>query len=240
MENLTYLENVTSSRRPGLLWRAVGAMVLLCCLACSVFGSSLTIGTDNAANAFPFGGPFFGNAGTDYQEAYASSDFSSPMLISGIDFFLANGFSGGLYAGTYTLTLSVISSDIGSLSATNLGSNIGSDNTLFESVALSGAAPGTLSFTGTPFLYDPSKGNLLLNISITGGSGGTGVAFQDNGGTGTSVARYQNFGINNGDGWGLVTRFDSASAVPSVPEPGMLSLLCCGLGAVVVRRFRRR
>lgn len=214
-------------------------MILLCCVfAGTILASSLTVGTDNGASAFPFGGPFYGNTGTDYQEAYAASNFSGPIAITGIDFFLANGFTGDLYGGTYTLSLSVVSSDIGSLSSTDLAGNIGSGNTVFESVALSGAAPGMLTFTGAPFLYDPSQGNLLLDISISGGSsGGKGVAFEENEGVGTSLARYQNFGIDNGDGYGLVTQFDSSNAAP---EPEMLFLMCCGLGAMAVGRLRRR
>ena len=224
-----------------LLRRAAGAIFLLGCVSVgSLFGSSLVVGTDNGANAFPFGGPFFGNPGTTYQEAYAASDFSGPELITGVDFFQAAGFSGNLYSGTYTLSFSIISANIGSLSTTNLASNIGVNNAVFDTVVLSGKAPSTLSFTGTPFMYDPSQGNLLLNISITGGSGGSGVAFQDNEGVGTGVARYQNFGTNNGLGWGLVTQFDTTSGGPAVPEPGTLSLFGLSSAAVLlVKRFRR-
>jgi hypothetical protein len=215
-------------------------MFLLSCVSVgTLFGSSLIIGSDNGANGFPFGGPYYGSVGSDYQEAYASSDFSGPTLISSIDFFLATDFTGNLYSGTYTLSLSVISSNIGSLSSTNLAGNIGSDNTLFETVALSGSAPNELTFTGTPFLYVPSLGNLLLDISVAGGSGGKGVAFEDNEGVGSAVARYQNFGTGNGLGYGLVTEFDSVSSTTAAPEPGMLSLLCCGLAGLFVRRLRR-
>jgi hypothetical protein len=220
---------------------AAGAALLLGLAASASFGSSLTVGTFSDDNAFPFGGPYYGYTGTDYQEAYASNDFSGPVLISGIDFFLAPGFTGSVYSGTYTLTLSIISSDIGSLSSTDLASNIGSDATVFETETLSGKAPNELTFTGTPFLYDPSLGNLLLDISVAGGTGGSGVAFEDNGGVGTALARYQNFGANDGDGWGLVTEFDSASGTPAVPEPGTLPLVSGALGALVVfARLRKR
>src|SRR5580698_9952647 len=228
-------------RRIEMMKRTLITLCSLCCLSIgALLGSSITVGTDNGSNNFPFSGPFYGYPGTDYQEAYASSDFTGPINITGIDFFLGAGFTGSLYAGTYTLSLSVISSNIGSLSSTNLAGNIGSDDTIFESVALSGKAPNTLAFSGTPFLYNPTLGNLLLDISITGGSGGSDVAFEDNEGSGTSLARYQNFGSNDGLGYGLVTEFVSASAAPAVPEPAMLSLLCCGLAAVVGTRLRRR
>jgi len=241
MENIAYLTNVKSSRRRVLLRRAAGTMILLCALSVgTVFGSSVTIGSDNGSNAFPFGGPFGTNTGSDYQEAYAASDFSGPMLITGIDFFLGNGFTGSLYAGTYTLSLSVISSNIGSLSSTNLAGNIGSDDTVFEVANLKGSAPSVLTFTGTPFLYDPSLGNLLLDISITGGKGGSTAAYQDSEGVGTGIARYQNFGLNNGLGYGLVTEFDSTASMANTPEPGTLPLMAClGLVGLLVQRLRR-
>ncbi len=225
-----------------MMKRALISTVSLCCLSASVLlGSSVTIGNDNAANAFPFSGPFSGYAGTDYQEAYASSDFTGPTEITGIDFFLGDGFTGSLYSGTYTLSLSVISSDIGSLSSTNLSSNLGSDNTVFETVALSGKAPNTLTFTGTPFLYNPAQGNLLLDISVAGGSGGGTAAYKDNNGVGDAIARYQNFGLGNGDGLGLVTEFDSNVGLATTPEPASLSLLlACGLVGLLILRSRRR
>lgn len=220
------------------LRRSASALLLMGCVsAVSLLGSSLVVGTDNGANEFPFGGPFDGNPGTTYQEAYASTDFAGPELITAIDFFKAAGFKGGIYSGTYTLSFSIISSNIGSLSTTDLAGNIGADNTVFDTVVLSGHTPHELTFTGTPFLYDPSQGNLLLNISITGGSGASGVAFQDNEGIGTSVARYQNFGANNGLGWGLVTQFDTTSPVP---EPATLSLFACGMAAVLLMKQMRR
>jgi hypothetical protein len=77
-----------------LLLLVLGAVSL-----CSA--GSIIVGTDSSENAFPFGGPAAasvnfpsGFPGTEYQEAYASSDFpSGSILITGIDFFLMAGAS---------------------------------------------------------------------------------------------------------------------------------------------------
>ena len=105
-----------------------------------MFGGSITLGTDNGGNAFPFGGSV--GAGTRYQEAYASADFSGPISIT-------------------------ITTDINLLSDTDFDANLGVDNTLFQTVALSGPAPAELSFTGGPFFYSPANGNLLLDFTIS-------------------------------------------------------------------------
>jgi hypothetical protein len=227
--------------------RAMCAMFVLCCVSeCTLRGSSITIGTFNNNNLFPFGGPTsFGNPATRYQEAYASGDFSGPISITGIDFFPAPGFSSSLYSlysGTYQLSLSTITADINTLSDSNFAGNLGLDNSVFDTVALSGPAPSPLTFTGGPFNYDPSQGNLLLDIQITGASGApllsipTGAAFEDVGPGGPSgIVRYQNFGSGT-TGFGLVTEFDSSTGVP---EPGTLSLLGCGLVGFLVQRLRR-
>lgn len=222
--------------------RTLITLCSLCCLSIgTLLGSSITVGTDNGSNAFPFSGPFFGYAGTDYQEAYASSDFSGPVDITAIDFFLGSGFTGSLYSGTYTLSFSIISNNIGSLSSTNLAGNIGTGNTVFDVANLSGSAPSVLTFTGTsPFLYDPTQGNLLLDISVANGKGGSNAAYQDGVGLATGIARYQNFGMTNGLGYGLVTEFDSNVSAATSPEPGTLSLLAClGLVGLLVHRLRR-
>ena len=68
--------------------------------------------------------------------------------------------------GTWTLSLSTTSKDWNNLSAT-FASNIGPDNqTVFSgNLAQSWSFPKTMTITlTTPFLYDPSKGNLLMDV----------------------------------------------------------------------------
>jgi hypothetical protein len=126
----------------------------------ALFGGSITVGANNGGNGFPFGA-----SGTRYQEAYSSSLFSGPITITGIDFF-RSGASGTLGSGTYQLSLSTISGSVNSLSNVNFNSNLGANNAAFASTALSGTAPSVLSFTGGPFSYDPSQGNLLLDSRL--------------------------------------------------------------------------
>ena len=102
-------------------------VALLCCVsACTLLGGSITLGTDTGPNDYPFG-----STGTEYQEAYASSDFSGQISITGIDFFLQPGTSGTL-GGTYTLSLSIIAANIDSLSDSDLPSNRGPDLSLIH------------------------------------------------------------------------------------------------------------
>lgn len=162
------------------------------------------------SNLFPFGGGF--NASNRYQQAYAGSAFSSatPLLIKSLSFL---GGQGVLLPSTYTFSLSTITRSIDNLSTTDLVTNRGADNSLFASTNLSGPAPATLTIQGTtPFLYDPSAGNLLLDIvvnpgGVTLGNGATYLARSTAFGI---TSRYHNFG-SGFVGWGLVTQFEVAS-----------------------------
>jgi len=196
---------------------------------------SLVLGVHNGDNFIPFGGPASGYPGTRYQEAYASSLFSSlsgPISITAIDFFPS--FPGGtLYGGTYQLSLSTISAGVNTLSDTNFDGNLGANNTVFTTVALSGPAPSELTFTGGPFTYNFVSGNLLLDIKITNPSVYTGKEFEDCGGGCSGIARYHNFGTAT-IGYGLVTEFDFSAL--GIPEPGTLILFGAGLAALLLRR----
>ena len=213
--------------------------ILAAACTLTLSAGSITVGTDNSGNSFPFGYSVTG-PGTQYQEAYSDSLFSDPITITSIDFFLqpnSLNIVNTFYTGTFTLSLSVIPGDVNTLSDTDLDSNLGSDNTLFTTVDLSGVAPDELTFTGTPFLYNPADGNLLLNIDISNITGNGTAVFQDVGPDGPStIARYQNFGTGT-TGYGLVTEFDFETAAP---EPGTVGLLTAGLGTLALFAIRRR
>jgi len=189
----------------------------------SASGASLVVGNTGPGhdiNGFPFGGTSFG-LGTRYQQAYAASDFSAiggPFAITGISFL--GGGSGNLAPSTYSLYFSTVTAGIDTLSNVNFDSNRGPDNALFATVALSGPAPPTLTFSGTPFNYDPTHGNLLLDIVVSpGGTGVFGAAFMSNTNAVGVFSRYHNFGTAN-VGFGLVTEFAYV-----VPEPSVAGLI---------------
>ena len=181
-------------------------------------------------NAWPFG--FISTPAGDarYQQAYDSVSFGDkPMTIRQISFFRT--LAGFIRSGTYTISLSTITEDIDSLSITNYDANLGSDNKLFVSTSLAGQAPEVLTFDGEPFHYDPSMGNLLLDVRVEGFGGLDGFSAHyaaTKSGLGI-VSRYTNMsatGPTTWYGWGLATRFSE------VPEPSTVFLLFLGIIAV--------
>lgn len=109
-------------------------------------GTSVTIGGDTTGASYPF----FQYSG-EYQQVYSSADFSGPLDIASISFFLGPDNPTRI-TGTYVLSLSATSAAVGSLSPT-YSNNLGSNNTVF----FDGTVSDTLTFNGTPFYYDPSQ-----------------------------------------------------------------------------------
>jgi hypothetical protein len=224
---------------------ACHSLAILCTLAGLLLSSSLgragsiTIGTlGSGSNSFPFGGPVSGFPGTRYQQVYNANLFPGSITISGITFFhLGSGF---IDTGTYTLDLSTTSKAVNGLDITNFNNNDGPNNQLFFSGNLSGNPGSTLTLSGTPFIYDPTQGNLLLDFTISGtGPGATTFFSSMNGTFGTDSSRAQNFGGGT-SGFGLVTEFTFGSAA-TVPEPTSLvsfAIIFVGSAGYVWRRKR--
>jgi hypothetical protein len=211
--------------------------------------ADLVVGTPadpGSGNCYPFGCDYSG----EYQQVYTSSLFSSPITITGLEFFNTQASMGAtsLNSGTFTVSLSTTSADWDTLSTT-FASNIGGDNTTVFSGdwGQSWAGGDTLVINfATPFSYAPSAGNLLMDVNVAGASGGDGVYFDTNGfnfgdfGGNSIMGRvYENSGCPDGctdSGYGLVTGFETDPS--DTPEPA--SLLLVGIGATAFLLTRRK
>jgi IstB-like ATP binding protein len=193
------------------------------------------VGTNNTDNCIPFAcSASFGL--NIYQQVYSSSAFSGLDAFNQISFFLSQ--AGNLDSGTYQISFSYTSKPVNGLSSASPGDNIGADETLFGTFGLNGsAAPSTLVFSGNTFTYDPTMGNLLMTIVMTGVSDNNGIAYYEADSTGLVTSRAY-FGTNQAAGSaGLVTGFNV------VPEPTGIALFATvllGCWSSLSRRPSRR
>lgn len=210
----------------------------------------------NTDNAWPFNISHFGLSSQRYQQVYDKSQFaalSGPETITAIlfrpDYAFGSAFSSTLPS--IQIDLSTTSKTPDGL-GTTFASNVGADDTvvfngpLSLSSAFTGPAGGPKDFDivinlMTPFLYDPTMGNLLLDVHNF--SGGFTAQFDADSTVGDSVSRVYTYASGVGaanadfaDSIGLVTKFQFASPVP---EPGSLALLATG-GLPLLGLLRRR
>jgi len=252
--------------------------------------TALIVELPSAPNTY-FVNPFgqipddYPNSAEEYQQIYSAGDFSGPIAIQSLTFYsllCQIAEEGPIFNnGVFALALSTTKATVGGLSS-NLASNFGPDLTpvFFGSLPNVSAPlsvifpdlnvcpqnfyPFTLTFDlQTTFNYDPSQGNLLLNVLEVGAT--EGAAFGLDGSLGPSdfsLAIDTDLGFDAYDG-GLTTGFNESGVVgvanfvagPPVfpppppppppppipdPEPTSLVLFLSGLLGLVVYRCKRR
>lgn len=178
-----------------------------------------------------------------FQTVYSGSAFgSSPVLINAISYFLA----GSDNQPVYTINLSTSRNGLGSLSSI-AADNIGADVATFFTGAPSGLtlSGAWYTFTGTPFLYNPLAGDLLVDFAhipaVNGEYLGSSYSF-----TTTNAQRGYSFSDTGpmfvgSPGYVIDTQFtvSTPNAAAAVPEPATWLTMILGF-AVLGGAMRRR
>ncbi|MCA0374227.1 MAG: PEP-CTERM sorting domain-containing protein [Gemmatimonadetes bacterium] len=224
--------------------RSLAVAASLAISASPAFGQ-IVVGNNNASNCFPF------NCGsiTRYQQIYDASAFgSNPFLITTIGFFSAGPTS----YNTSTVSLTIGTTNVGPLAILPVGTNpISNAQTFFTNVTLTGTITDP-TFGGTPYLYDPSQGNLILDWTFSpygsyqytnGYMQADGTPFNTtscSGVTGRAWNSVVEGSANDGCG-ALVTAFNGRRPnINVVPEPASVLLVGAGLATLLGVARRRR
>jgi hypothetical protein len=257
------------------IWNAAarGALPLAAALllgAAGMTGAAATPITTDTPSAAPGNaqGPapfrFFGGGGSHVQQVYESQlfgNFGGARSISALAFRTFAGASPNAFFGNQLtisdVRISLSTTGRGDETGNTLGSsfadNVGADQMLVYSGALTltTTSPGSFDYIVTlqnAFTYDPSLGNLLLEVLIptsatVGGNGILGFLTFDQANTLNdgifSVVNTTDGGAASGtpDTAGAITRFISNEV--AVPEPLSLAVFGAGLMGLGLARRRR-
>ncbi len=218
-----------------------GLMLLVVLSAGILMHADVTVGTFVTGNCYPL---MCNDSGTssgqsiDFQQVYTHSAFSGPTTINAITWYYDTMDGGNAIAigGTYTFEWGYAAfGSVNNLSTNLAGNYISGPNVIGTATIPVGGIPDdpTLTLSGfAPFTYDPSLGELLLEIIVTDQDNvpnfsGNGYNQSDNTGSVTSRAYcLTNVGCV-ADGNGLVTTFGTQSS--TTPEPGTLVMFGSGI-----------
>jgi MYXO-CTERM domain-containing protein len=220
--------------------------------------ADLILGGTGSPNALPFGnnspsgGGFYTgvNSTGEYQQIYSGSLFpTGATIITGLG-FQSNSFSNGTYTYNLTISLGNTTANPANPSITFANNETSPLTTVFSGTAVASLTnnPGSglfdLQFTlTTPFVFNPTNGNLLLDVMVSSVTGPTTGEFFTGGFT-SGVGRVYNFQGSNGTtgGFGLLTDIQTGTPVvtgpTSAPEPATLTL--AAIGAIGLCGFVRR
>jgi hypothetical protein len=178
---------------------------------------------------------------THYQQSYKASAFgTSPVAINSVSFFASNYGSQWAAGNSWQISLSTGSYKTNALVGT-FSQNLGLDNAVYEVKSFSGnaSAGSAITFNGA-FNYDPTKGDLLIDIVALGNTGGPTLAYaSDSKGAFSRVYQWGNTPVGYlGNNYGNVTSFEISAA--AVPEPASFMLIGLGLAGLVTARRKNR
>jgi len=242
------------------LCQQIGLLLLLGSAGSLSLSADITIGTADYDYAKPFGD----GTTTRYQQLYDSSDFSGPIEIQGLGFFvdLSNFFltDPSQFSSEYSTEYQVYLTDVAP--GTDLGTTINTPPPLGTLVvdgvpSMDSSGFLTLLFSGAPFLYDPTTGDDLLLDIVRVTAPDISLSFFLNGDSSMDSAFADNFSCPTGcvyDGahadpnnpgsilpaLGLVTDFIEPATVPEPSFVGLLGLVLAGLALAHRLRSPRR
>jgi hypothetical protein len=236
--------SIGGNKRGGIMCSRIAGLAAIAVVLCgpNAFGETITIGGLNEVNEFPFGRTTYVG---EYQQIYAASSFGDAFNITQIAFQTGTSSSHPLTS-TFNLGLGTTTASPmapGNNYAANRRPDLAS--VFSGTVTVPSTGSGSFDFIiplATPFLYDPSAGNLLLDVFVIHNNVREETGFVASHGSNFDIGR-----VFNGGGFGppaagphegLATQFSDTAA--PVPEPATLALLGTGLASVAGCRWRRR
>ena len=204
--------------------------------------AAVTVGDAVASNCYPFScGPTDGL--TEYQQIYMHSAFPGSLTFNSVSFSLYPfNPSTDMDSATYTVSFYLTSADVSTLSS-DLSSNLGAFLGVLGIFMLAAPMPAVLALSGSSISYDPSAGNLLMDVTISDPTVVLGMyasAFNaDYTQVDTTRAYVNKFGAfgpgNDLNSAGLQTTFGVV-----VPEPATWLIMAVGFAALGFGAHARR